>query len=121
MTNVKRTRFVSEPQETLKCILCTEVADDPLQHSGCGTLMCRNCLDGYGKERPCPKCKQKSEYYMDNKSKYGSVYRCDIFTITSHCPLSLGHVKSKLSSQDFYKIAYMYKDVTIVVDMLCFF
>ena len=62
--------FVSEPDDALKCLICLDVARDPMQHGECGKLFCKECLEKHGKDRPCPNCKTQSEYYRDNKSKH---------------------------------------------------
>ena len=62
--------FLAEPPDELKCLICLEVARDPLQHEACGKLFCRECLKGIGKHRPCPNCRdERSHYYVDNRSK----------------------------------------------------
>ena len=63
-------KFVSEPSETLKCVICLKVARDPLQHEECGKLFCKECLDKYGRNKPCPNCKTGSQYYRDNRSEF---------------------------------------------------
>ena len=64
-------RFLSEPDEDLKCVICFEVAKDPLQHEECGKLFCKECLEKYGRYQPCPNCRTgQSNYYSDNRSKY---------------------------------------------------
>ena len=63
-------KFVSEPDKDLKCVICFEVARDPLQHEECGKLFCKGCLENYGKGKPCPNCRKKgSQYFRDNKSE----------------------------------------------------
>ena len=63
--------FVSEPDDALKCLICHEVARDPLQHEDCGKLFCKECLEEYGRDKPCPNCRTSSQYYKDNKSELG--------------------------------------------------
>ena len=63
-------KFVSEPDDELKCLICLEVAMDPMQHEECGKLFCRDCLESHGRTKPCPNCRTKdSQYYKDNRSK----------------------------------------------------
>ena len=63
-------KFVSEPDDALKCLICHELARDPLQHEDCGKLFCKECLEEYyGRNRPCPNCRTSSQYYKDNKSE----------------------------------------------------
>ena len=62
--------FVGEPDEELKCVICLEVAKDPLQHEECGKLFCTDCLETYGKEKPCAHCwTGGTHFYRDNRSK----------------------------------------------------
>ncbi len=63
-------KFVTEPDDDLKCVICLGVAIDPQQHEKCGKLFCKECLEKYGKDKPCPSCRQKSSYYVDNRSKF---------------------------------------------------
>ena len=64
-------KFVSEPDDELKCLICLEVAMDPMQHEACGKLFCKDCLESYGRTKPCPNCRiWWSHYYKDNRSKY---------------------------------------------------
>ena len=62
--------FVSEPDDSLKCLICLAVARDPWQHGKCGRLFCRSCLFRLPRDEPCPNCRIKKPKYMeDNKSK----------------------------------------------------
>ena len=62
--------FVVEPDDDMKCLICFDVARDPLQHEACGKLYCRACLEKYGRDQPCPNCREEqSNYYVDNRSK----------------------------------------------------
>ena len=62
--------YLSEPDDALKCLICLEVAEDPLQHEECGKLFCKKCIEKHGKNKPCPNCRtSKSQYYVDNRSK----------------------------------------------------
>ena len=62
--------FVSKPDHALNCLICLEVADDPWQHCECGRLLCKKCLLKYGKEKPCPNCRNAHpQYFPDNKSE----------------------------------------------------
>jgi hypothetical protein len=55
-------KFVAEVDDALKCLICLEVANDPLQHEGCGKLFCKECLEK-------PNCRGEGNYYTDIKSK----------------------------------------------------
>ena len=62
--------FVNEPDDALKCLICFDIANDPMQHEECGKLFCKECIERLGKRKPCPNCKTRgSQYYRDNKSK----------------------------------------------------
>ena len=62
--------FTTEPDDELKCLICLGVARDPVQHEECGKLFCKMCLEKYGKDKPCPNCRQeKSQYYVDKRGK----------------------------------------------------
>ena len=64
-------KFVTEPDDELKCLICLGVARDPLQHEECGKLFCKECLEKVGRDKPCPNCRDtKSNYYVDKKSKF---------------------------------------------------
>lgn len=63
-------QFVNEPGDGFKCLICLEVAKEPWQHSKCGRLFCKACLELYGKDKPCPLCMTKqTQYFEDTKSK----------------------------------------------------
>jgi hypothetical protein len=63
--------LLSEPDDALKCLICLEVAEEPWQHGKCGRLFCEECINKYGKGKPCPNCKREQpQYFEDNKSKY---------------------------------------------------
>jgi formylmethanofuran dehydrogenase subunit E len=62
--------FVSEPDSALLCAICLEVAEDPKQHEECGKLLCKECLEKYGRNKPCPNCRGKQpQYFQDNRSE----------------------------------------------------
>ena len=62
--------FVADPDDGLKCLICWEVAVDPWQHGKCGRLFCKECIDKYGEDKPCPNCRMNQpQYFEDNKSK----------------------------------------------------
>ena len=58
--------YVSEPDDTLKCCICREVARDPKQEEGCGKLFCSGCIEGW--EGSCPHCRAYPLYFSDKKS-----------------------------------------------------
>ena len=63
-------KFITEPDDGLKCLICHEVARDPKQHEDCGKLFCEKCIEKYGVRKPCPYCrKEQPLYFKDNKSE----------------------------------------------------
>ena len=62
-------QLISEPDDELKCVICLAVAREPFQHEECGKLICKECLEEYGRHQPCPHCRSGSQYYKDNKSE----------------------------------------------------
>ena len=69
-SNVKDEYTFLEEEDALKCSICLDVARDPQQHDVCGKLLCKVCLEKHGRIKPCPTCKQGSNYFDDAKSKY---------------------------------------------------
>ena len=62
--------FVEEPGSALQCVICLDVAEDPRQHEKCGRLLCKECLEKYGRDKPCPNCRREQpQYFEDNRSK----------------------------------------------------
>ena len=64
-------KFITEPDDILKCSICTKIAKgQPMQHgaSGCGKLFCKKCIKKYG-NNPCPMCRGDPKYFEDVKSK----------------------------------------------------
>ena len=62
-------KFVSEPDDSLKCSICLEVAVDPKQEEACGKLFCSECIEKNG-SKPCPNCRNDSPmYFKDKRSK----------------------------------------------------
>ncbi len=63
-------KFLTEPEDDLKCLICHEVARDPKQHEDCGKLFCEKCIEKYGMGKPCPNCrKEQPLYFYDNRSE----------------------------------------------------
>ena len=64
-------KFTEEPDSSLQCVVCLEIAEDPWQHSKCGRLLCKECLEKYGIDKPCPNCRREQpQYFEDNRSKW---------------------------------------------------
>ena len=59
--------FIGEPSDKVKCLICLEVAQDPVQHETCGKLFCRECIE---KDKPCPSCRaESSNYFTDTRGE----------------------------------------------------
>ena len=41
-------KFIKEPDDVLKCCICLEIARNPKQEEGCGTLFCSGCIEEWG-------------------------------------------------------------------------
>ena len=62
--------FIAEPSDALKCLICHDPAQDAMQHDKCGKLFCQRCIERYGREKPCPHCRdEEPNYFEDNRSK----------------------------------------------------
>ncbi len=64
-------KFASEPDDSLNCIICLEVAvSNPVCHETCGKLFCEGCIEKYGRNNPCPNCRRENVTFTpDTKSK----------------------------------------------------
>ena len=63
--------FLSEPNASLKCLICLSVARDPRQHEDCGKLFCSECIEKYGTDKPCPNCQQTgAQFYKDHRGRH---------------------------------------------------
>ena len=71
MSSNDQYNFKREPDDSLKCLICLEVASNPVQHS-CGRLFCKECIAQYG-NNPCPNCRKESpKYFPDARGKLAS-------------------------------------------------
>ncbi len=62
-------KFVTEPTERMKCLICFELARDPKQHEVCGKIFCSACIDLNG-SKPCPNCRTPNpRYFTDRRGK----------------------------------------------------
>ena len=62
-------KFVSEPDESVKCSICLEVAVAPKQEGECGKLFCSECIEK-NKSKHCSNCRTVSPmYFKDKRSK----------------------------------------------------
>ena len=61
--------FISEPDASLICSICMELASQPKQCEDCGNLFCRECIEKNGRN-PCPTCRTVNpKYFKDVRSK----------------------------------------------------
>ena len=61
--------FIQEPPADLKCVVCLDVTRDPQQHSVCGNLICKECLEKL-QGNACPACRTtEGEFFPDKWSK----------------------------------------------------
>ena len=71
LSRIRKFSFVSEPDDSLKCLICLEVAEEPWEHDMCGRLFCKECLDRHGKDKPCPNCRAEQPQYFEDKRGKG--------------------------------------------------
>ena len=71
-------KFVEEPPDSLKCLICLCVVNNPQQHGECGRLFCLSCIRNEHKKRNrrCPHCKERLNTFNDGKSKYNILTLC---------------------------------------------
>ena len=68
--SLSKCNFIQEPDEDLRCAVCSHVAEDPIQHVDCGKLFCKRCLEKHGDDSTCPECKTEGKtFFPDTKSK----------------------------------------------------
>ena len=67
-------KFIEEPADSLKCLICLLVVREPQQHGGCGKLFCKVCIDKHrALKNDCPHCRRqlgKYTIFHDLKSEY---------------------------------------------------
>ena len=57
--------FIQDPSDSLTCQICYSVASSPQQHSQCGKLFCKTCVEDYrdkNEQGTCPNCRQEFFY-----------------------------------------------------------
>jgi len=64
---VTKNLFTSPLPSHLKCAICLDVLNEPLQTSCCGESFCSSCIDKQ-KSEECPHCHEKLEMFTDKKS-----------------------------------------------------
>ena len=71
-------------------MICLEVAEDPWQHGQCGRLLCKECLDRLGEDKPCPNCREENpQFFEDNRRGGGSQEK----TLLPFIPRPLLHMR----------------------------
>ncbi|XP_064398928.1 TNF receptor-associated factor 6-like [Halichondria panicea] len=65
-------KFVEEPADSLKCLICLLVVREPQQHGGCGKLFCKSCIDKHTLLRNtcCPHCRQP----LNNSNGFPTIF-----------------------------------------------
>ena len=62
--------YLTEPSDDMLCVICLEVAIEPMQHETCGKLLCKACHDKNGRNEKCPSCRSSdTKFYADLRSK----------------------------------------------------
>ena len=74
-TGGKDYKFVSEPDVDLKCLICLQVATDPVVHDACGKIFCKVCIRSHGEHKACPHCRRQ-RYSAAEKSKSIILIQC---------------------------------------------
>ena len=60
--------FIVEPDDSLLCSICLDLASHPKQCEDCGKLFCSRCIEKNGR-KPCPNCRANTpRYFKDVKS-----------------------------------------------------
>ena len=67
-------KFVSPPDDNLKCFICLEVAQDPKQHEDCGKLFCSECIEKNGR-KACPNCRAVNQAYFKDRRGWSNIAR----------------------------------------------
>lgn len=61
--------FTLDPDDSLKCCICYEVAKEAKQEEACGKLFCSTCIESW-QESSCPACRiPVAKYFIDNRSE----------------------------------------------------
>ncbi|XP_064399369.1 TNF receptor-associated factor 4-like isoform X3 [Halichondria panicea] len=80
-------KFIEEPADSLKCLICLLVVREPQQHGGCGKLFCKVYIDNHKVfSNNCPHCRRsllqmgQSTIFPDLKSER------EVKSLLVHCP-----------------------------------
>ena len=49
-------RFIGKDYESFECLICSNVAIEPFECSGCGKLYCKQCITSWGQKANASKC-----------------------------------------------------------------
>ncbi len=64
-------KFIEEPADSLKCLICLLVVREPQQHGGCGKLFCKVCINKHKIFRnDCPTCRQP----LNNSNGFPTIF-----------------------------------------------
>ncbi len=66
--------FVQDPPDSLKCLICMLVVNEPWQHGECGRVYCKVCIEEFRKVKNiCPNCRQrKPSLFKDGRCECAS-------------------------------------------------
>ena len=78
--------FLVDPDVSLKCCICLEVARDPKQEEGCGKLFCTCCIKEWNEES-CPTCRtDNAKYFSDKRSEEIQFW---LVAVCMHIPINI--------------------------------
>ena len=64
-------KFIKEPADSLKCLICLLVVREPQQHGGCGKLFCKVCIDKHTVlKNTCSHCRQP----LNNSNGFPTIF-----------------------------------------------
>ena len=73
-------KWIEDPSDELKCLICLSVARDPQQHGngGCGKVFCQGCIVKYREiTKTCPNCRKDLKTFKDERSKSVTYMQCN--------------------------------------------
>ena len=82
-------KFVVDPPDALKCLICLSVTKDPQQHGQCGKLFCNSCITEHRKiSNNCPHCRRILVTFEDGRSEYYYIHMITLQTTGSYFTLA---------------------------------
>ncbi|XP_064399375.1 TNF receptor-associated factor 5-like [Halichondria panicea] len=99
-------KFIEEPADSLKCLICLLVVREPQQHGGCGKLFCKSCITKY-RRNDCPHCRQpiRASGYQQFGGTIFNDFRSDqeVKSLLVYCMTSCGWQGELRSVKDHEK------------------